>query len=209
MELPDTRHRRAPERGGVDLDTARAIIDAARVCHVGVTIDEQPYVIPMASVRDDDDLLLHGSAASRLMRALSDGAACCATITHLDGLVLARSAFHSSMNYRSVMIFGRARRLEGEDKIRGLDVLTEHLLPGRLRELRRSTPQELAATTLVALPIETFTTKVRTGPPKDAKTDLDLSLWAGVVPMNVSVGEPEAAPDLQFDLDPPDYIAEW
>lgn len=209
MTRPDTRHRRAPERGGSDLSVAHEIIDSARVCHVGVTIDEQPYVIPMACARDGDRLLLHGSTASRLMRTLAEGAPCCATITQLDGLVVARSAFHSSMNYRSVMVFGRAQPQSGPEKVRCLDVLTDHLLPGRVAELRPSTRQELDATTLVTLPIETFTTKVRTGPPQDPATDLDQPVWAGVVPLTSGFGPPEVAPDMRFEVDPPEYLSRW
>lgn len=209
MTRPDTRHQRAPQRGGTDLTTAYEIIDAARICHVGVTIDDHPYVIPMACARDEDRLLLHGSTASRLMQALTEGVPCCATITHLDGLVLARSGFHSSMNYRSVMVFGQAEERAGEEKVRALDVLTEHLLPGRAAELRASTRQELDATTLLALPIETFTTKVRMGPPRDAASDLDRPLWAGVVPITSGFGEPEAAPDMHFEVDPPEYLRRW
>jgi nitroimidazol reductase NimA-like FMN-containing flavoprotein (pyridoxamine 5'-phosphate oxidase superfamily) len=209
-ETPDTRLRRAPERGGGNFEEACAIIDGALVCHVGFVEHDYPYVVPMACARDGRQLLLHGSVASRLVKALGRGAPCCATVTHLDGLVLARSAFHSSMNYRSVMVFGRARLIEDERrKSDGLDRLVEHLLPGRLAELRASTRKELNATALLSLPIETFTTKVRSGPPDDPAADLDLEVWAGVVPLATLAGEPETAPDMRYDLDPPGYLKRY
>lgn len=207
---PDTRLRRAPERGGNDFDTACEIIDAAMICHVGFAHGDLPYVVPMACARHGRELLLHGSIASRLVRALAGGAPCCVTVTHLDGLVLARSAFHSSMNYRSVMVFGRARLIDGDDeKQAGLDILVEHLLPGRQVDLRPSTRKELNATALLALPIEAFTTKIRRGPPDDPSADLELPVWAGVVPLRTIATSPETSPDLRFDLPPPSYLEDW
>jgi nitroimidazol reductase NimA-like FMN-containing flavoprotein (pyridoxamine 5'-phosphate oxidase superfamily) len=204
---PDTTLKRLPERGSRDFDLACSIIDEAMIGHVGFTLDEQPYVVPMALGRDDDMLLLHGSVVSRLMSKLAEGLACCVTITHLDGLVLARSAFHSSMNYRSLMIFGRALLVDDEDeKTRCLDRLVEHLAPGRTRDLRASTRKELNATSLLRLPIETFTVKSRNGPPSDAAADLDTPVWAGVIPMALSAGEPVDAPDLADDVELPDYL---
>ncbi len=204
---PDTHHRRIAEYGGHDFKTACEIIDAARMCHTGLSLDGVPYVLPMACARMGQELLLHGSVASRLMQALAAGTPCCATITHLDALVLARSAFNSSMNYRTVMIFGTARPIdEASEKRKGLDVLTEHLLPGRLAELRAPTRKEINATLLVALPIETFSTKIADDPPDDTKADLDQPVWDGVVPMSTVFGEPETAPDMRFDIDPPDYL---
>jgi len=204
----DTTFRRVPERGGTDFQTACGIIDAARICHVGVVFDGLPYVLPMACARDGATLLLHGSVASRLAQGLANGLDCCVTITHLDGLVLARSSFHSSMNYRSVMVFGRAEAVTDDAaKAAGLDTLIEHLAPGRLADLRDSTRKELNATQLLALPIEVFTTKVRTGPPNDATSDLDLPVWAGVVPLALAAGEPVTAPDMRFDIEAPDYLS--
>ncbi|NND45298.1 MAG: pyridoxamine 5'-phosphate oxidase family protein [Xanthomonadales bacterium] len=204
---PDTTHRREKERGGADFDVACGILDDARICHVGFSLDEVPYVLPMACARDGQSLLLHGSVASRLVTNLAEGLNCCVTVTHLDGLVYARSAFHSSMNYRSVMVFGKARLVEDEDaKHAGFDRLVEHLLPGRLAELRASTNKELNATHLLSLPIETFTTKVRTGPPLDPKSDLGLPVWAGVVPLETVAAEPVTAPDMKFDTPPPEYL---
>lgn len=203
---PDTRFRRIPERGSTDLEAACAILDQALMCHVGFTLDGQPYVLPMACARDGDQLLLHGSVASRLMQSLADGLPCCVTVTHLDGLVLARSAFHSSMNYRSLMVFGQARVVASGDKAHAFDVLVEHLAPGRLADLRPSTRQELNATTLLTLPLETFTVKVRTGPPSDPDKDLGHPAWAGVVPLTLTAGTPEPAPDLRAGIPLPAYL---
>lgn len=207
MNRADTRIKRLPERGSTDFQTACDIIDAAKVCHVGFSLQAQPYVLPMACARRERDLLLHGSTASRLMQALAGGAPCCATITHVDGLVLARSAFHSSMNYRSVMVFGQARLVEDEeDKSACLNALVEHLLPGRRAELRDSTRKEIAATAVLALPIETFSVKTRSGPPDDPKGDIGLPLWAGTIPLGTVAGAPEPAPNLASDIPPPDYL---
>jgi nitroimidazol reductase NimA-like FMN-containing flavoprotein (pyridoxamine 5'-phosphate oxidase superfamily) len=203
----DTRHGRLPERGSKDLAFACAIIDEARICHVGFTLNQQPYVVPMALGRDGHSLLLHGSIASRLMKKLSDGLPCCVTVTHLDGLVVARSAFHSSMNYRSLMVFGKAVPVENaEEKTRCLEILLNHLLPGRSAEIRPSTRKELNATTLLRLPIGTFSIKSRSGPPNDAATDLDAAVWAGVVPLKLTAGEPQDAPDLKGDFTAGSYF---
>jgi nitroimidazol reductase NimA-like FMN-containing flavoprotein (pyridoxamine 5'-phosphate oxidase superfamily) len=203
----DTRLRRLPEQGSKDFDLACAIIDDARICHVGFVLEGQPYVTPMAHARDGKNLLLHGSVASRLMKNLAAGLPCCVTITHLDGLVLARSAFHSSMNYRTVMIFGAATAVtDPEQKVRGLNALTEHLLPGRLAELRASTRKELNATMLLRLPIERFSVKTRKGPPDDPKNETQVPIWAGVVPLSLRSGKPEAAPDMPKRITQPRYL---
>ena len=203
----DTRLRRLPERGSQDLQQACDIIDEARICHVGFTLDEQPYVVPMSLGRDGEQILLHGSVVSRLMKKLADGLPCCITITHLDGLVLARSAFNSSMNYRSLMVFGTARLIsDDEEKKRGFDILVEHLLPGRLADLRESTRKELNATTLLALPLETFSIKSSNGPPDDARRDVDTPIWAGVIPLELTAGEPVPAPDMVADIPLPGYV---
>jgi hypothetical protein len=203
----DTRLRRLPEQGSKDFDLACAIIDDARICHVGFVLDGQPYVVPMAHARDGKNLLLHGSVASRLMKNLAAGLPCCVTITHLDGLVLARSAFHSSMNYRTVMVFGAASAVtDPEQKVRGLNVLTEHLLPGRLAELRESTRKELNATTLLSLPITRFSVKTRNGPPDDPKNETQVPIWAGVIPLSLQAGKPEAAPDMPAGIARPAYL---
>jgi nitroimidazol reductase NimA-like FMN-containing flavoprotein (pyridoxamine 5'-phosphate oxidase superfamily) len=203
----DTRLKRLPERGSTDFDLACAIIDAAKICHVGFTLEDQPYVVPMALGRDGDQLLLHGSVVSRLMKNLASGLPCCVTVTHLDGLVLARSAFHSSMNYRSVMVFGTATEVADHDeKVRGLDALVDHLAPGRRAELRASTRKELNATTLLSLPIETFSIKQRSGPPGDAASDIPAPVWAGVIPLALTPGEAVDAPDMNPVQPLPEYL---
>jgi nitroimidazol reductase NimA-like FMN-containing flavoprotein (pyridoxamine 5'-phosphate oxidase superfamily) len=200
---PDTKLRRLPERGSEDFDLACAIIDEAKIGHVGIALEGQPYVLPMSLGRDGGDLLLHGSSVSRLLRSMAGGIPCCVTITHLDGLVAARSAFHSSMNYRSLMVFGRAVEVtNAKDKSQGLDRLVDHLLPGRSAEVRRSTRKELAATSLLRLPLETFSIKTRSGPPGDAAGDIDANVWAGVIPLRLEAGPPEDAPDLKPGLKP-------
>ena len=202
----DIKLSRLPERGSNDFDLACAILDEAKICHVGFTLEEQPYVVPMALGRDGSKLLLHGSVVSRLVKNLADGLPCCVTVTHLDGMVLARSAFHSSMNYRSLMVFGQAVEItEPEEKTRGLDALVDHLVPGRSAELRPSTLKELNATTLLALPIETFSIKTRSGPPNDAASDLDTAVWAGVIPMEIRTDTPEDAPDLAAGIKPREH----
>jgi len=205
---PDTRLRRLPERGLNDFASACAVIDAARICHAGIAVDGQPYVLPMACARDGRRLLMHGSIASRLVKQLGGGLPVCVTITHLDGLVLARSAFNSSMNYRSVMVFGTAVAItDAREKTLGLDILTDQLAPGRRAEIRASNRKELAATSLLALPIETFTVKVRTGPPEDLQSDLEADVWAGVIPFTQVSGTPVPAPDLVEGIEFPEYLA--
>jgi len=203
----NTKLKRLPERGSQDFELACSIIDEARICHVGFTVESQPYVVPMALGRSGNQLLLHGSVVSRLLINLGEGAPCCVTVTHLDGLVLARSAFHSSMNYRSVMVFGTARLVtDPEEKIQSLDALVEHLVPGRMAELRASTRKELNATSLLSLPIETFSIKSRSGPPSDAAEDLSAPVWAGVIPLKLTETTPVTAPDMVQEIDLPDYL---
>jgi nitroimidazol reductase NimA-like FMN-containing flavoprotein (pyridoxamine 5'-phosphate oxidase superfamily) len=203
----DTRLRRLPDKGSKDLQLACDIIDEARICHVGFNLDGQPYVVPMALARDGDQILLHGSVASRLVKNLAAGRPCCVTVTHLDGLVLARSAFNSSMNYRSLMVFGPAKPVDDPaEKARGLDILVEHLLPGRLAELRPSTRKEINATTLLSIPLETFSIKVGEGPPDDTKSDIGTPIWAGVIPLEMKAGEPQAAPDIAPGVPLPAYL---
>ena len=203
----DTKFQREAKRGSHDFKIACEFLDAGKICHVGFTLDEQPYVVPMAYARMGDQILLHGSVASRLVKNLSAGLRCCVTVTHFDGLVYARSTFNSSMNYRSVMVFGIARPIvEPDAKRRSIQVLVDHLMPGRRSELRKSTSKELNATSLLALPIETFSTKCRSGPPADTKSDLDAPVWAGVVPSKLAAGEPVDAPDLLPGISRPDYL---
>jgi nitroimidazol reductase NimA-like FMN-containing flavoprotein (pyridoxamine 5'-phosphate oxidase superfamily) len=203
----DIKFKREAKRGSHDYKLACEVLDDGKVCHVGFTLDEQPYVVPMAYARMGDQLLIHGSVASRLINSLSSGLRCCVTVTHFDGLVYARSTFNSSMNYRSVMVFGVARPIEDiDEKRRCIQALVDHLMPGRRADLRKSTIKELNATSLLRLPIERFSTKRRTGPPSDSKSDLDAPVWAGVVPLALQAGEPEDAPDMLPGIPRPGYL---
>jgi nitroimidazol reductase NimA-like FMN-containing flavoprotein (pyridoxamine 5'-phosphate oxidase superfamily) len=167
-------------------------------------------VVPMAYGRDGERLLIHGSAASRLLDALVGGAPVCVTVTHLDGLVLARSGFSSSMNYRSVMVLGRAHEItEPEEKSRALDVIADHLAPGRAREQRPAEAKEVAATRVLELALEEVSAKVRTGPPQDLEKDVGLPVWAGVLPLVTVPGEPEPAPDLPDGVETPESVRRW
>lgn len=196
-----TQVRRLPEKARTDVTELHAILDTASVAHVGIVDADQPIVLPMACARDGDRLLLHGSTGSRLIRAMAGGAAVCATVTILDGMVLARSAFNSSMNYRSAMILGVAEPVA--DPVDGLRVLTEHLLPGRWQVLRAPTRKELAATLVLGLPLNEWSVKISDGPPDDEPDDLQQRVWAGVIPLTLRAGEPIPAPDLRFDLPAP------
>ena len=203
----DTKFKREAHIGSHDFNLACEVLDAGKVCHVGFTLDDQPYVVPMSYARMDDQLLIHGSIASRLVKNLASGLRCCVTVTHYDGLVYARSTFNSSMNYRSVMVFGVAHVIEDlDEKRRSIQVLVDHLMPGRRADLRKSTIKELNATSLLALPIETFSTKCRAGPPEETKSDLNAPVWAGVVPLTLTAGEPVDAPDLLPGIARPDYL---
>ena len=203
----DTKLKREAQRGSHDFELACQILDAGKICHVGFSLGDQPYVLPMSYGRMNDQLLIHGSVASRLMKNLANGLRCCVTVTHFDGLVYARSTFNSSMNYRSVMVFGTARLITDLDEKRtGIQALEDHLMPGRRADLRKSTAKELNATNLLALPIDTFSAKCRTGPPDDSKRDLDTPVWAGVVPLELTAGEPVDAPDLIAGVVRPDYL---
>jgi nitroimidazol reductase NimA-like FMN-containing flavoprotein (pyridoxamine 5'-phosphate oxidase superfamily) len=201
-----TKVRRLPEKQVEDRLVLNAILDAGRVGHIAVVDEtEQPFVLPVAYARDDDRLLVHGSTASRLFRMLAAGATTCLTVTHLDGLVLARSAFESSMHYRSAMIFGSCDVVKGADKLRALEVLTEHLLPKRWAPLSK----EVAATLLLSLPIEEWSVKVSDGWPDDPPEDLDAPVWAGVLPMRTTFDAPLAAPDLRGSPEVPEYLGGW
>jgi len=188
-----TRVKRQPDRSRDDRALAYEILDEGLVAHVGIVVDGQPFVIPMAYGRDGDRLLLHGAKASRLLRTSGGGVPVCVTVTLLDGLVLARSTFHHSMNYRSVVVIGEARRVEGDDeRSRCLDVLVEHIVRGRTAEARGPNRVELRQTDVLTLAIDEASVKLRTGGPKDDPEDLDLPVWAGVVPLTLARGEPIA-----------------
>jgi nitroimidazol reductase NimA-like FMN-containing flavoprotein (pyridoxamine 5'-phosphate oxidase superfamily) len=206
---PRTQVRRLPDRGAYDRPTIDAILDEGLVCHVGLAIDGQPYVLPMNYGRDGDRLVLHGSAASRLLRALAAGSPACFTVTLLDGLVLARSAFHHSMNFRSVVLFGRAKPIdEPAAKVAALRAISEHLLPGRWDAVRPPDARELAATTVVEVSLDEASAKIRTGPPRDDPEDLDIAVWAGELPLAISAGAP--VPDGQgVPAEIPDHVRSW
>jgi hypothetical protein len=185
------RVKRHHERGAYDLDTITSILDSTFVCHVGYTIDGQPYVTPTSYWRENDVVYWHGSSASRMLRNLEGGVQCCFTVTIVDGLVMARSAFNHSVNYRSVMLFGQARRVqEPAQKLRQLELFTRRMYPGRWEQLRPVTEQELKATTVLEMKIEEGAAKVRSGPPKDDAEDYTWPVWAGVVPVRMVAGPP-------------------
>jgi nitroimidazol reductase NimA-like FMN-containing flavoprotein (pyridoxamine 5'-phosphate oxidase superfamily) len=202
-----TRVRRLAKRGQYELETIHAILDEALICHVGFVVDGLPVVIPTIQWREGDTLYVHGSAASRMLRSLRDGVDACVTVTLLDGLVLARSAFHHSMNYRSVVVFGKAREVTGDEKLRALESLVEHVVRGRSREVRGPSEAELRQTLVLALPIEEASAKVRTGPPLDEEEDYALPVWAGVLPLRLTPGVP--VPDEGMRAEVPEYLMDY
>jgi len=203
-----TEVRRLPERGSYDAEPARAILDEGIVAHVGLAGEHGPVVIPMLYARDGDRLLLHGSPASRLLRTAARGVDVCVTVTLIDGLVLARSAFHHSVNYRSVVVYGRAERIEDLDERRAaLDVLVEGVVPGRTSEARSPNEKELRGTLVLALPLDELSVKVRTGGPVDEPEDYDLDVWAGVLPLPVVPGPPLPDEVQPADRPVPGYVA--
>ena len=205
-----TRIRRLSEKAVDEVAVLHAILDAARVAHVGF-IDERamPVVIPTGLARDGDRLLLHGSTGSRLFRTLASGDPICVTVTLLDGMVLARSAFESSMHYRSAVVFGTASEVPPEGKAAALRVMSEAWLPGRWDTLRPPDARELAATMVLALPLDEWSVKVSDGPPDDPTEDLDAPVWAGVLPVVTSYGDPVPAPDLRDGQSFPTYATDW
>ena len=204
-----TTVRRSPKRGIYDRAVVDTILDAGLVAHVGFLHDGQPYVIPMSYVRDGDRLLLHGAGGSRLLRTLASGVPACVTVTLLDGLVLARSVFHHSMNYRSVVALGSATKLEGAEKSAALEALVEGLVPGRSREARAPSRAELAATTILGFPLDEVSAKARSGPPADDPADVGLPIWAGTIPLALEAGAPEAASDVPDGEPLPASVARW
>lgn len=200
--------RRLAARGHYDRETVHAILDEALICHVGFVVHGSPAVIPTIHWREGDTLYVHGSVASRMLRTLKDGVEACVTVTLLDGLVLARSAFHHSMNYRSVVVYGTAREVtDREEKIRALESLVEHVVRGRSREVRAPNESELRVTTVLALPIGEASAKIRTGGPSDDEEDYALPVWAGVVPLCLVAGEPVADRDVGVEV--PGYAASY
>ena len=205
-----TQVKRLPKRGKYDRETVHAILDSGFVCHVGFCVDGQPYVIPTNYGRSGDTVYLHGSAASRMLRTLSEGVPVCVTVTLVDGLVLARSAFHHSVNYRSVVMLGTARLVDdAAEKTEALRLFTEHVMKGRWEDVRWPTEQELKATTVLALSLEEVSAKVRTGGPVDDEADYALPVWAGVLPLETVAKEPIADPQRKADQPLPGYIKNY
>jgi nitroimidazol reductase NimA-like FMN-containing flavoprotein (pyridoxamine 5'-phosphate oxidase superfamily) len=209
-ELPRTQVRRLPEKQVEDRAALDALLDQALVGHLAVVTDGWPYVVPVGMARDGDRVLCHGSTGARLFRGLAAGEPTCLTVTIVDGLVLARSQFESSMNYRSAMILGRCTELEFRAKAAALAVLTEHLMPGRGADSRGPSKKELAQTSVLELPIEEWSLKVSAhADPDDQDEDLDLPYWAGVLPLHHVWGEPRPSSDLRGGPPVPDYVATW
>jgi uncharacterized protein len=211
-----TRVRRLPKRGVYEMETIHAILDEALICHVGFIAASPdapdgagaPVVIPTIHWRDGNTLYFHGSAASRMLRSLRTGIEACVTVTLLDGLVLARSAFHHSMNYRSVVVFGTAREVTArEEKLRALDVLVEHVMKGRNKEVRAANEIELKQTLVLAMPLDEASAKIRTGGPVDDEEDYALPVWAGVLPLTLTPGAP--VPDTGVTAEVPEYVRRY
>jgi uncharacterized protein len=207
---PRTTLRRKRERGNHERAVVDAILDEGLVAHVGFVFDGAPIVLPMAYARVDDQLYLHGAAANHMLRTLASGAAVCVTVTLLDALVLARSTFHHSMNYRSVVLLGPATAVVDEDeKAMALEALVEHLVPGRTKDARSPTPTELKATLVVRLAILEGSAKIRTGPPIEDEEDLTLPVWAGEIPLSIVAGTPTADPHVSPTMDTPLYVTNY
>lgn len=213
MEFPRTEHttlKRLPKRGSYDRELIYGILDEGFICHVGFALDGRPFVIPTGYARVADRLYIHGSQVSRMLRTVSQGVLVCVTVTLVDGLVLARSAFHHSMNYRSVVILGRASIVEEkEEKLSALVAFSEHVIPGRWNEVRVPSEPELKATSVLSLLLSEVSAKVRTGPPVDDEEDYAMNVWAGVLPLQVVAGEPVADPRLPDGINAPPYTLSY
>ncbi len=209
-QTPRTTVARQRDRGRYDRELINSIIDEALICHVGFSVDGQPYVIPTTHARIEDRLYIHGSVGSRMLKNMKAGVPVCVTVTLLDGLVLARSAFHHSMNYRSAVILGVAREVMDEQEKRlAFDALVNHVVPGRTADVRAADAQELKATSVLCLVIEEASAKVRRGPPIDAEEDYALDCWAGVLPMQLVPGHPVDDPRLEFGTPVPAGVAAY
>jgi nitroimidazol reductase NimA-like FMN-containing flavoprotein (pyridoxamine 5'-phosphate oxidase superfamily) len=205
-----TTLRRLPARGFYDRDLVYKILDEGFICHVGFVVDIQPIVIPTGYGRIGDQLYIHGSQVSRMLRTLKTGVAACVTVTLVDGLVLARSAFHHSINYRSVVIFGNAKLVDdAQEKLAALLAFSEHVIRGRWNDVREPTEQELKATTVLVLPLDEVSAKVRTGPPIDDEADYELPVWAGVIPLRVVAEQPIPDPRLPSEISAPEYVLNY
>lgn len=205
-----TTLKRLPQRGAFERDVINEILDEGFICHVGFNVDGQPFVIPTGYARAGETLYIHGSQASRMLRTLGQGIDVCVTVTLIDGLVLARSAFHHSMNYRSVVVFGRGEVVnDRRQKLAALRALSDHMIPGRWDDVREPTERELQLTTVLSLPLKEASAKVRTGPPLDDEEDYELPVWAGIIPLRLASAEPFADPRLRENLAPPAYAREY
>ena len=205
-----TTLKRLPKRAQYDRPAVYRILDEAFICHVGFVADGKPVVIPTSYARIEDDVYIHGSAASRMLRAVGEGIDVCLTVTLVDGLVLARSAFHHSINYRSVVIFGKAKIVDDlDEKSAALRAFTEHIIPGRWQEIRWPDQSELQATLVLKLPLVEVSAKVRTGPPIDDEDDYKLSVWAGVVPLQLVAGAPISDDRLPTGIEAPAYARNY
>ena len=210
MPTPRTRVVREAHRGVYDRETAYKILDEGFLCHVGFVANGQPFVIPTSYGRKDASLYIHGSAASRMLRQMKEGIPVCVTVTLLDGLVLARSVFNHSMNYRSVVILGKAALVDDPaEKLEALRLLSEHIIRGRWDDARQPNERELKQTSVLRIPIEEFSSKVRIGPPIDDEEDLSFPTWAGVVPLEMKTGTPENDPTLQPGREVPEYVRSY
>ncbi|HCX28210.1 MAG TPA: pyridoxamine 5'-phosphate oxidase family protein [Blastocatellia bacterium] len=210
LQTERTTLKRLPKRGVYDRQLVYAILDEGFICHVSFAVNAQPFVIPTGYARVDDQLYIHGSQLSRMLRTLAQGVDVCVAVTLIDGLVLARSAFHHSMNYRSVVIFGRASVVEEKAaKLTALRAFSEHVIPGRWDEARQPTEAELKATTVLSLPLVEVSAKVRTGPPLDDEEDYELPVWAGVIPLRLIAREPTPDPRLSSHIDLPPYARNY
>ena len=210
MKTEKTQVKRAPKRGHYDFETIASILDEGLVCQVGFVQNNQPIVIPTAYGRLERQLYIHGASASRLVNSLLTGIDVCVSVTLLDGLVLARSAYHHSMNYRSVVLFGKAQAVsDPTEKMQALQAFTDHVMKGRWEQVRSPNPEELAATSVLSLPIQEASAKIRTGPPIDAEADYALDVWAGILPLSQAVGAPEADPKLPATIPVPDPVKHY
>ncbi len=205
-----TTLKRIPKRANYECETVYQILDEGLVCHVGFVVDGQPFVIPTAYGRVEDKLYIHGSPASRMLRSLQEGIPVCITVTLIDGLVLARSAFHHSMNYRSVVVFGTASIVSNpEEKLEALYAFTEHVVPGRWEEVRQPSRSELTGTLVLSLPLVEASAKVRTGPPSDDEADYSIPVWAGEIPLRVVADAPIDDSRLQPEIVLPSYAKNY
>lgn len=205
-----TKLKRLPKRGHFEHGTVYEILDEGFICHVGFVVDGRPFVIPTGYARLDDKLYIHGSQASRMLRTLAEGLDACVTVTIVDGLVLARSAFHHSMNYRSVVVFGRLSVVEDRaEKLEALVAFSEHVVRGRWDDVRAPNEQELRATTVLFLSLVEASAKIRTGPPLDDEEDYSLPVWAGVIPLRLAAEEPIKDPRLPEGIEVPKYAREY